>query len=276
MNVLQIKLLYSPKLKHQLLIGAIISVWLWLFLFFTEPLDVKELTSSEKMKFLLGYALLLWVSYSITIPFQKRLFVRRRNSWIWLDELLTLLTLAAVMYGLTYSFYRFIVIPNEPNPHTLWFFFTHRFMPIFVVVIPMLWGVRWASGVVHQLLEKSQEKGVSAPQKISLKGENQREVLQINPQDLVYMEAASNYVKIHYLVGEELQQVMFRNKLSVYEKALGFLVKPHRSYLVNPRYFLKFRQENKKHKLVLSLQNIELPVSKNLLETVESQIISSQ
>ncbi|OJJ22370.1 hypothetical protein BKI52_06720 [marine bacterium AO1-C] len=268
---------YSHSFKHQLLIGAAISVWIWLFLFVTEPLDVRELSYQEKLQFLMGYALLLWVSYSLTIPAQRKLYRLKKAQWTVGLELLTLLLFSVIMYSLAYSFYRLIVVPNEPNPYTPDFFFLHRFVPVFAAVVPVFWLVRWGSGLVSQMQQiNSTTEESTIEQSIYLRGDNQREVLKIKPEELVYLEAANNYVKIHYLVDGELQNVLFRNKLSVYEQAHDFLVRIHRSYLINPAYFLRFKQESKKHKIVLSHQNIELPVSKNLLEAVETKVISPQ
>jgi len=268
---------YSHSLKHQFLIGAAISVWIWLFLFVTEPLDVRELSYNEKLQFLTGYALLLWVSYSLTIPVQRKMYRIKKMHWTLGLEALTLLLFSGIMYSLAYGFYRLIVVPNEPNPYTPDFFFLHRFIPVFAAVVPVFWLVRWGSGLVSHMRQINATPENSMVELfIHLRGDNQREVLKIKPAELVYLEAANNYVKIHYLASGELQNVLFRNKLSVYEQNHDFLVRIHRSYLINPTHFLRFKQENKKHKIVLSLQNIELPVSKNLLEMVETKVISPQ
>ncbi|HAS39886.1 MAG TPA: hypothetical protein DCS93_05375 [Microscillaceae bacterium] len=268
---------YSHSLKHQLLIGAAISIWIWLFLFVTEPLDVRELSYNEKLQFLTGYALLLWVSYSLTIPVQRTIYKAKKTQWTLGFELLTLFLFSLVMFSLAYGFYRLVVVANEPNPYTPDFFFLHRFIPVFAAVVPVFWLVRWGSGLVTKMQYiQTKVEGPKTEQFIHLQGDNQREVLKIKPDELVYLEAANNYVKIHYLAAGELQNVLFRNKLSVYEQSHDFLVRIHRSYLINPTHFLRFKQENKKYKIVLNLQSIELPVSKNLLETVENRIVSPQ
>jgi len=60
----------DPLLKHHLLIGLLLAVWVFVFLYFTEPLDVSELSDTEKLYFLPGYGLLGGLSYIIFLPLQ--------------------------------------------------------------------------------------------------------------------------------------------------------------------------------------------------------------
>lgn len=280
MNIFRTGLLYTAKWKHHLIIAGVISWWIWVFLFFTEPLDVRELSYHEKLQFLFGYALMLFISYSLTIPFQHILYARLGKKWNAWAELLTLLVLSGLMYSISYAFYRLVVVPNEPNPHTAVFFFTNRFMPVFAVVVPILWMVRWVVGIanIHKddSIVQNETWVLPADFFITLQGVNQKEVLKIKPQQLIYLEAADNYVKINYLMNGKIEQVLFRNKLSLYEKSFLFLIKTHRSYLVNPDFFLRLKQEGRRTFVLLNVEEIEVPVSKNFLADVKARFLEEK
>lgn len=277
MNLFDIKLLYSPRIKHQLITGLAVAAWIWAFLFITKPLDVKELSPSEQVKYLIGYAALFFVAYGVTIPIQRKLYALSKQQWGWQYELATLLVLSIVMYGISYGFYRMVVIPNEPNPYSPRFFFVHRFLPVFTIAMPMLLLVRWLLGLSNRMTNAPQEiSAKAAPQTITLQGVNQHEMLKVAPENLVSIEAANNYVKINYLVEGVVQHVLFRNKLGVYEAQLSFMIKTHRSYLANPAFFLKIRQANKRYWVVLQVGEMEVPVSKSMLNEVKSRFHSPQ
>lgn len=276
LDLLKANLLYPYYLRYQFMIAIVLGAWMWAFLVFTEPLCVAEYSDSEKWQCMPYYALLTFFSYLLTVPFQRKLFKRNNEQWKLSYEAVILLMLAGGIYLIGYTFYYWMAA----KPYTPLYFFTHLFAPIFVVMIPIVLLARWITGIVNYLSQDALDVQVpvtaQVDKAITLYGENQKELLKIQPENLVSMEAANNYVKINYLEGENIQQVLFRNTLSVYERSLSFLIKTHRSYLVNPTYFLRLKQEDNRFFVVLNVGNTEVPVSKNALNLVKSQFISSQ
>ncbi|MCO5267112.1 MAG: LytTR family transcriptional regulator [Lentimicrobium sp.] len=78
---------------------------------------------------------------------------------------------------------------------------------------------------------------------------------------LIYLEAADNYVYIHYLDGNKPVRQLLRNNLKKLEEELvkTSLVRCHRSYMVNSNRVMLIRRE--KEGLTLEL---DLPEKQNI------------
>jgi hypothetical protein len=59
--------------------------------------------------------------------------------------------------------------------------------------------------------------------------------LSVQHQDLLFLEAADNYVTIHYLQREKVQKFMVRNSMRTFESQFkdSSIIRCHRSYMVN-------------------------------------------
>jgi DNA-binding LytR/AlgR family response regulator len=95
--------------------------------------------------------------------------------------------------------------------------------------------------------------------------------LTIQKEDLFYLEAADNYVTIHYLRNQKPARFMIRNSMKVYEQQfLGSnIIRCHRSYMVNLDKVRIIRKESDGLHLELAMDSsIDLPVSKTYIKSV--------
>jgi DNA-binding LytR/AlgR family response regulator len=91
----------------------------------------------------------------------------------------------------------------------------------------------------------------------------------IKKEDLLYIEAADNYVVIYYIDNQKPGKYMVRNTLKRIEQELpnAGLVRSHRSYMVNIDNVKVIRKE--KEGLIIGFEtplNITVPISKTYLE----------
>jgi len=61
---------FDSSIKHHFIIAFGLAIWIFLFLYFTEPLDVSELTNSEQLIYLPLYGLLGAFCYVLFLPIQ--------------------------------------------------------------------------------------------------------------------------------------------------------------------------------------------------------------
>jgi len=95
--------------------------------------------------------------------------------------------------------------------------------------------------------------------------------LSAQSDQLLYLEAADNYVKIHFLNKGKISNFMLRNSLKTLDE--GFLntsmIRCHRSFIVNFDKVKILRKEKEGIYLVLDQENIpDIPVSKTYAERV--------
>ncbi|MBC8753129.1 LytTR family transcriptional regulator [Kordia sp. YSTF-M3] len=255
---MHIKNFYIQSIPKQLLIGFFIGLWVFLFLFFVEPFDMYQLRPSERSFAALGYSIVAVLTYVIIIPVQRILYNSGR-SWSILKEILLLVSLLLISGITSFLFFKFILLPNEPNTYEFGFFFSQRVFPTVLLMLPMMIFLRWIFGdkTIPETIAGTQKK-----QTIVIKGENKAEVLHLKESELVFIESANNYVKVHYLLEGTLKNELFRTKISVLQKEFPFLLKTHRSFLINPSHFLEWKRESSQTILILKPAVTEIPVSK--------------
>lgn len=266
MKFLKIKYPFDPSIKHHAIIAFGLSIWIFLFLYFTEPLDVNELDDAQKLIYLPIYGLIGGFSYSIFIPFQIFLFKKGKQFWSLGSELLFLFVFILCTSALARLYYLYVVVAGQPNPYTLSYYITDLLFPAITIILPILIFGRFAFG-------KYKEKKLEAS-KIEIKGEGTYEGLRLLLNDLICIQSSDNYIEVLYYSGKEIKKSLIRNKLSVVADEFPELIRTHRSYIINPYHFQQWKTE--KGKLLIELSSsIFAPVSTTYKTKVKAVIDSA-
>lgn len=254
---------FDPLLKHHFIISLLLAVWIFIFLYFTEPLDVNEFNNNEKLIFLPGYGLLGGICYLVFLPFQYYLYKRTDNKWTLINEFIFLVSFAVISIVVARAYYLYVIMIGERNPYTLGYMLKSIYLPPLVTILPIIIIGRFAFG-------KYREKRLE-DQKIEIQGEGNYEGLRLQLNDLICIQSSDNYIEVYYLSGHQLKKNLIRNKLSAIDDEFPELLRTHRSYLVNPFHFRRWKTEN--GKLIICLNyDIEVPVSKTHQKDIKEAI----
>jgi len=257
---------FDHSLKHHLLVGLALAIWIFMFLYFTEPLDVNQLPDSQKLLYLPVYGLIGAVCYSIMLPFQNYLYKRSQEQWSLKNEVLFNLVFVLFSFILARSYYSFVIVYGEPNPYSLWYYTTSIFIPAILTILPIVLLGRWALGKYkNKRLEDA---------KIEIQGEGNYESLRLLYNDLICVQSSDNYVEVSFLDNNILKKQLIRNKLSVIETSFPELLRTHRSFLLNPYHFQSWKTENGKLGVIAS-NDIFIPISKTYATGVKTAINST-
>lgn len=266
MSFLQKPYPFEPANKQHFIIALCLASWIFVFLNFTEPLDVNEFNKSEKLLYLPLYGLLGGLMYIFLVPFQAKLYKLKNSFWSIQSELLFLFVFILEATIVLRVFYLMVVVPNEPNPYSFSYQLTNIILPAIATILPFVIVARYGFGKYR---EKKLEKT-----KIEIKGEGTYDGLKLFLEDLICIQSSDNYVEISYLSGKEVKKSLVRNKLSVLSEELSELIRVHRSYIVNPIHFIQYKTE--KGKLYLELTNsIFTPVSNTYKNEVKAVLNST-
>lgn len=257
---------FDPSVRHHLLIAAGLAIWVFVFLYFTEPLDVNEFGPQEKLLYLPLYGVFASLCYLLSLPFQQRWYQQRGRIWSLASELLYFVFLTVLAFIVVRLTYFYIVMGSHPNAYTISYFARAIYLPAMLTIVPMLAIGRWSFG-------KYKEKKLEE-QKVEIKGAGNYESLRLALNDLICIQSSDNYVEVTYVEGAELKKQLIRNKLTVVESARPELIRTHRSYLINPGHFKQWRTGNRKVFVVLS-HDLEVPVSKTYQAALESAVNST-
>lgn len=257
---------FDPLIKHHILISLLLSIWVFVFLYFTEPLDVNELSNTEKLLFLPGYGIVAGFCYLIFLPFQNFLYFKLKKQWKIFSELSFIITFCVVTTIIARCYYLYIVVVNEPNPHTFSYMLVSIFLPAIATILPIILIGRFSFGKYY---EKQLED-----QKIEIKGEGNYEGLRLQLNDVISIQSSDNYIEVFYLSGNDLKKTLIRNKLSVVADVFPELLRAHRSYLINPFHFQRWKTENGKLFVILN-HHVEVPISKTYKTHIKTMINSA-
>ena len=113
------------------------------------------------------------------------------------------------------------------------------------------------------------------PFSVSLIGDNQNESFSILPADLLYLEAADNYVRIFYQKNGAVADVLLRSTLKKMEQQLaGYpqLFRCHRTYIVHLDQVERVSGNAQGYKLHLKNCSALVPVSRSLNAEIDKRL----
>lgn len=257
---------FDPSLKHHLLIALGLAIWIFVFLYFTEPLDVSDFNHTEKLIYLPLYGIVGAVLYVIVLPFQVWLYKKNKGVWKLSSELLLFAIFIIISIFCLRLFYLQVIVEWHPNAYDFWYHLKSIMLPALLTILPIVIIGRFAFGKYKN--KKLEE------QKIEIQGEGNYESLRLLLNDLICIQSSDNYVEVFYLDGTMLKKSLIRNTLSKVADTFPELLRTHRGFIINPFHFKSWKTEKGKHFLSLA-QDIEVPISKTYLDNVKALLNST-
>lgn len=247
-------ILLNTSLKQHSLLGLACGLWLVVFLIFISPFDVADLTFKNKLILLPPYGFLFFLGYMSAVGIQNLIF-RFNKQWSIVLEFFILIIIYVIVLGLCFAYYK-----------TDWINGTYSFVDYVTgVYLPILLIFAVVLSVGRMYLNKLQAKKDSL--KITLMGTNKDDILKINPDAILCISGAQNYVEIYYLLNGKRQKELLRATLkSIQDQAVG-LTQVHRSHLINIDHFTKWIDSN-----TILIYDIEIPISKTYKVELKDQI----
>lgn len=234
----------NTSIKHNIIIGALISLWSFLFAFFSKPFEHGTMDMEKWIYVSVGYSLIAFFTYVIVSFYQKHLYEKLTNWSIPLE-----ISVYVLFYGLyiliTYIYYKSAIIDGI---YDFTQYFTEIIINIILILTPLLFFVRRYALKLIPIKEDD----------ITITGNNKLDILKIKQSELICISNSQNYVEIFYLDNTELKSKLIRNSLKKIQTDFEFLIQIHRSHLINPSHFKSWKDST-----TITLTQMELPVSKN-------------
>ena len=237
----------NPSIRHHLLIGIFISVWLFIFAFFIRPFDDGTINFKMWLLINFGFSLIAFLCYGILALIQKSIY-QKVLKWNIGFEIVSLIFFQLLFLISTYLYYKSPVLNGGYDfiKFSRIIILKSALISTPIIVLARIYSVK--------LIPTKDEN-------IIIRGENKLDILKIRKQDLVCVSNSQNYVEIFFLEESKLKTKLIRSTLKKVQNDFDFLVQVHRSHLINPTHFKAWKNQD-----TLSLTQIELPVSKNYKE----------
>ena len=150
------------------------------------------------------------------------------------------------------------------------------FFPISLLIVINYNRILRSNLKVADELNKKLKDNKSTQEKIVyFNSDYQKDSLAIKVNLLLFIRSANNYIEIFWKEGESISNQMVRCSLTNAEELLKeyrFILKCHRSYLVNVNYIDRIEGNSQGYKLFFQLVNFPIPVSKNMVGKLQESI----
>lgn len=239
----------NPKIKHHLVVGLLISLWLFVFAFIIKPFDDGTIDFRSWLLISLGFSLIAFLCYGVLSVVQKAIYEKISN-WNIALEISGILFFYLIYLIGVYVYYK---SPILNGGYVFSQFFSIIFIKVALILTPVIILAR------RYLLKLIPIKDDF----LLFRGENKLDILKIKKEDLVCISNAQNYVEIFYTENNHLRSKLIRISLKKVQDDFDFLMQIHRSHLINPFHFKSWKDSN-----TIVLTQIELPVSKNYKESL--------
>lgn len=239
----------NPSIKHHLVVGLLIALWIFAFAFIIKPFDDGTLNFRSWLFISFGFSVLAFLCYSVLAFVQNRIY-KKISKWnLGLETGSIVFFFLIYLFGI-YAFYKSSILKGG---YSFSEFFSIIFIKIALILTPVI-----------ILSRRYLIKLIPIKDDIfTFTGENKLDILKIKKADLVCISNAQNYVEIFYIENEKLHSKLLRSSLKKILEDFTFLIQIHRSHLINPIHFKSWRNSN-----TVILTQIELPVSKNYKDSV--------
>jgi hypothetical protein len=262
------------SLRKSLIEGAGVALFFVIF----QPFGLNDWQHPNKLWVLIGFGGIVSICTLFNrsvLPLLLPKFFNEQKWVVWKEiaDVLLLLSLISCA-NMFYSKFFFQYIPL-----TLFGFVAMFFIVALVGLVPISFGVM--SNYIYQLKKYNQTIVVQSNEAIKpedkaialikLIAENEKDIVEISSDDLLFIESSDNYSTVFYQKGNTLQKELLRSSLTRLEGQVNLpnIVRCHRSYIVNLDKVEKVTGNAQGYKLHLKSSELTVPVARKYSEIVE-------
>jgi hypothetical protein len=146
----------------------------------------------------------------------------------------------------------------------------------FSLLILSLWHFKKEN---QKIREKINHSNISNTQKniqqIHIKDENDKVMISLKPNKIVFFKSEANYITVYYLVNNQIKKSLVRSNLKKMEADIldHRFMRIHRSYMINTEHILSIHRNKRSYALILTaLPKMEIPVSSSYKSIFEEKV----
>ncbi|MGM9772991.1 MAG: LytTR family DNA-binding domain-containing protein [Segatella copri] len=291
-------------LRENMIAGALVFLLLQLIL----PFNIDEI-HEYRLVYLVAMGVItmasgliagIFATYVLKMPMDPKLPLKivHRNSLIHYLVNIPLLAAALVTFAAYFFFGDVSVAWMEDGHFTLEHYklflyyvsSTGVFMYLGTYVRNRNWHLKYKYeevSAINALLEQRQqelemleeegvgENGNTEVSVCTIKGSTSQSVLEVNPQDILFVESMSNYADVWYIEGDQTSHKTMRITLKQINESLAnerYLVQCHRAFIVNLNFVIAMSNRNTGYQLQLFGTDKQIPVSRTYTPQVKERL----
>jgi hypothetical protein len=268
---------FNEDLKHNSKIVFFISAGVLVFLMLFQPFDIGLMPQREKYYLIIGFGVITFLSLSIYLLFIPSLFPKKYLSSKWNVKKEIFWNLWITFTILTgYFFY-------SKTLGVLKFDFNMVIKLILTAIVPMSALIiinqnrmfRSRAKLADEINKKLKDHKIRQEEIINFISDYQKDSLAIKVNLLLFIRSANNYIEVFWREGDSVKNQMVRCSMAYAEELLKeykFVIKCHRSFIVNINYIDRFEGNLQGYKLYFEKIDFPIPVSKNFASKLQELI----
>jgi hypothetical protein len=268
---------FSDNLNRNAKVVFFISLTVFVLLLLFQPLQINQFESKTKVYLILSLGILTFLSLSLNLSIipalWPQLFLKRQwkiwkeivwNFWIFFTITASYLISYKVLGILDVDISAILKLNLIAIiPITILIGFNQNFM------------LRLRLKTATELNNKLNESKVIREKMVHFASDSQNETFSIRVQQLCFIRSADNYIEIFWKEAETIKRQIIRSSLLKAQEILkefSFVMKCHRSYLVNINFIEKVEGNSQGYKLFFNQIDFEIPVSRNAIDDLKDKI----
>lgn len=279
---------YNPSWKYQLTVGLLFGLFIMFFLFVFKPFGLNFYTTNKLLFICSTYGLItfacLFSALSILPIFFPLYF--REESWTTGKQIVHVMGVIVLVGLVNYLVSPFLVETTYSWRALIWFqgiTFLVALLPVIIFTLIRQNSLlkkfeQQAASLEKKLQEKldpdkKQPLPIPPSEKkndlnlIELTGDYQGEKIVLPPDDLYFIVAANNYIKVYFIKNERVSYSIIRMTMKKAEDVLlawPDFFRCHRAYIVNLDKVQHVEGNAQGYKIRLAGVEEAIPVSRNL------------
>jgi len=273
---------FNDDLKYNLRLSTGISIGMFLFYLFFQPLDLKNADFNNRLVIIAGFGFITFFILGlnlIVLPFIFPKFFQTGkwnvirdiilNAWIW------------ILISTAYTFYARYVGLIDITYHSLFKILLLGLAPVAILIVVNQNKIlkRYLQNALELMKKLDPEEGEKSSEgkEIVIESDNKSESLKIDLKSLALIKSANNYIEIYWKKEDKIHKKLIRNTLTNIENQLESfpdLIRCHRTSLINKSFIEK--KAGGSHGLQIKLKGIDelVPVSRQYSIRVKEVIIA--
>jgi predicted house-cleaning noncanonical NTP pyrophosphatase (MazG superfamily) len=268
---------FNEDLKHNSIIIFFISLGVPLFLFLLQPFDIGLLPDIDKYYLIIGFGVITFLALSLHLLFFPSLFPKILTSTKWnvMKEIFWNLWIMFTILTGYFLYTKFLGI--------LKFDFDLVIKLILLAVIPISALIiinqnrmlRSRLKRADEINKKLKDHKLLQEEIVNFVSDYQKDSLAIKVSLLLFIRSANNYIEVFWKEGDSVKNRMVRCSMAYSEDLLSeykFIIKCHRSYMVNITYIDRFEGNLQGYRLYFEKIDFPIPVSKSFASKLKELI----
>ncbi|MBN1145600.1 MAG: LytTR family transcriptional regulator DNA-binding domain-containing protein [Bacteroidales bacterium] len=268
---------FNDDLKFNTLAIFFITLILFVFLYLFEPFDMDSLPVRQKYIMVSGFSVITFLALTLHLMIIPSFFSKGFSSTNWTikKEILWNLWILFTILAGYFLFTRFMGLMKFGFDMVITLVFVAIIPISIIIIINYNKMIRSHLKLADEMNKKLRENKDVHDKVVYFNSDYQKDNLVIKINALLLIRSANNYIEVFWREGELIKSQMIRMSLLNAEKILKeykFVLRCHRSYLININHIEKVEGNSQGYKLYFENVNFPIPVSKNSIDKLQGLI----